>query len=199
MALKSYLPIDRTRQLRAMARVPRPGFADWTGRFGRRIEVPAAWFDPFRWPEGRFIDGPEGNWSTFPVSAGTPRQEFSVLFSTTSKHLSLPFAEDCEHDERSDGFCHQHSSTWWEDDSSDLADAGWQGNISDSNTVKRVRIQPAAPGRKRRGMLGLAQPLDSVPQTLLFGGPYDSLLAQMVVESWLSYSWGYTAGAAYRK
>lgn len=195
-----------------MARVSlgRRSYFDWTPR---RIDVPISWFDPFRWPEGQFKSGPEGNWSTFPISAGTPRQEFDVLFSTTSRHLSLPFAEDCSHDplsdcglsrgahdylgQPSDGFAHEKSSTWWSEDSSDLGDAGWGSNRPDS--VKRVKIQPAQPERRHLGMLGLGQPLKSVPQTLLYSGPYDSLLAEMVVDSWLSYSYSYTAGAAYRK
>jgi hypothetical protein len=181
------------------------------------MEEPHPWMISFRWPRGVFQAGPEGNWSTFPLNVGTPGQDFNVLVSTNTPYLALPFPEYCERNpdpycgssrgalqflgQPSDGFSTLQSSSWIAANKTDVIRVGW--SVDDFNNTDRDIIDVAQPERQFLGMMGLrALPSHTFGYSWL-GIAYldgkDSFLQTLLRNTVVSWTFGYTAGAAYRK
>jgi hypothetical protein len=173
------------------------------------------WMQSYRWPRGVFQSGPEGNWSTFPLNAGTPKQDFNVLVSTNTPYLALPFSNHCAQNptpgcglrrgalpflgQPSGGFSISQSSSWIATNQTDLANAGW--SVQDLNDTRRIRVEVAQPESQLIGTIGL-RALPS-PRYSWIGTAYlqdlDSFLQVVLADTMVSWSFAYTAGAAYRE
>lgn len=173
------------------------------------------WMQSYRWPRGVFQSGPEGNWSTFPLNAGTPNQDFNLLVSTNTPYLALPFSNYCAQNpapgcglrrgalpflgQPSDGFSISQSSSWIATNMTDVAAAGW--GVLGSIDKRRIRVEVAQPESQLMGTIGL-RALPYHRHSWLgtaYLGYMDSFLQTALTDTTVSWSFAYTAGAAYRE
>lgn len=51
---------------------------------------------PFVFAASQYFEGPDGQWSSFVVRAGTPEQSFRVLPSTVTSEIFVPMSGACK-------------------------------------------------------------------------------------------------------
>lgn len=157
--------------------------------------------------------GNDGNWSVIPIQIGSSKEGFQVLVSISSSDTLLPWPDYCSQSnirtcgadrgvDGSDGFLTSNSSSW---NASSSDNQGWDtidlslvgGPVLDQQSI--TGIDSATPFF---GSLGLAPKLSKY-SPLEFSGANSSnssILQTLKTRSTTpSLSFGYLAGAAYRK
>ncbi|KAL9610154.1 MAG: hypothetical protein Q9167_005132 [Letrouitia subvulpina] len=173
-------------------------------------------------PSGKF-SGNDGSWGCHKISVGSPPQDFDVLVSTQIPECWVVLEEGCTESDPSNCtetrgglFDYSKSSTWDKKaifplgteanlgytKNSDNGAYGWDtvelGTVGETNaTLDKQVIAGIATKDFYLGNLGLAaRPLDWTDHTESSPSLLSSLQSQNLIPS-LSY--GYTAGASYRK
>lgn len=184
---------------------------------------------PFSFPPSRSWDGNAGNWSTFIVRIGTPPQDFKILPSTNSHQTWIPVPAGCTFTDppdcgtlrgalpfrgaSSNGSLSNRSSTWIENGVYDLGienhvnltgngDYGYDtvGLGLDNSTGLTLTHQVVAGIATKDFYIGQFG-LGSKPSNFTtYDDPIPSYLKDLVDSKLIpSFSYGYTAGAKYRK
>lgn len=184
---------------------------------------------PFSFPPSQSWGGNAGNWSTFIVRIGTPPQDFKILPSTNSHQTWIPVPAGCTSTDppdcgtlrgalpfrgaSSNGFLSNRSTTWIENGIYDLGienhinltgngDYGYDtvGLGLDNSTRLTLTHQVVAGIATKDFYLGQFG-LGSKPSNFTtYDDPIPSYLKDLVDSNLIpSFSYGYTAGAKYRK
>lgn len=169
--------------------------------------------------------GHDGPWSTFLVKVGTPPQDFQILPATNVQETWVPLPQACATYDPTDcpqlrgagnsskGFDIDKSSTWKEEGIYDLVSERWLGYVGNGlygfDTVElgesrrgrmQVKHQVVAGIVEKNFYLGIFG-LGPKPSNFSdFNDPQPSFMRSLADQDLIpSLSYGYTAGAKYRK
>ena len=184
---------------------------------------------PYVFPPAQYWLGNDGSWSTFIVRVGTPPEEFRVLPATNVQETWIPLPEACttsnfyncthlrgivaNETAAHQGFQLNQSSTWAKEGIYNLLS---EGNLGYSGNGEygfdTVRLGPSSLGGPTLnhqvvagfvtndfflGIFGLGPKPANFSD---FNSPIPSYMSTLVNENIIpSLSYGYTAGAKYRK
>ena len=180
---------------------------------------------PFSWAPSQSWNGNAGSWSTFLIRIGTPPQIFKILPSTNSHQPWVPVPAGCHRTDPpncatlrgavspGNGFKSNKSTTWSEIGLFDLGienpvDLTGQGDFgfdtvglevenSGGPTLTHQVVGGIATDDFYLGQFGLGPKPSNFTN---FTDPIPGYLKNLVVSNVIpSFSYGYTAGAKYRK
>jgi len=186
--------------------------------------IPAPW----SWTPSTYWDGNDGSWNSFIVQVGTPPQDFRILPSTSGQETWVLNPQGCTpedpvdcpyqrgtlpyHGVNSTGF-QSNESTTWRDIGLYTLDAleeqlGYSGNglygfdtvaIGNGSDALKMDSQVVASIADKSYFLGEFGIGPKAINFTTFADPIPNFLANLVSQSRISsFSFGYTAGAAYR-
>ncbi|KAF2024468.1 acid protease [Setomelanomma holmii] len=184
---------------------------------------------PFSFAASQYFEGPDGQWSSFVVRAGTPEQSFRVLPSTVASETCVPLAGACKdgspancpslrgvemyQGKANNGFQAQESSTWHEIGIYQVeARPELRYNASGLYGLDSLGLMIAnsgGPTLQKQVIAGVVNPrfwvgrlgMDVKPSNFSeFENPQRSLIQTLKDENYIpSLSYSYTAGAYYKK
>ncbi|KAH7380033.1 aspartic peptidase domain-containing protein [Pyrenochaeta sp. MPI-SDFR-AT-0127] len=184
---------------------------------------------PISFAASQYFDGNDGKWSTFIVRAGTPEQSFRVLPSTVTSETFLPLAGACKEGapdncpflrgaeiykgKLNTGFQAKDSSTWHEIGIYNVAVRKELGyNASGLYGLDRLGLMVAnsgGPTLEKQVIGGVVNPrlwvgrlgMDVKPSNFSeYENPQRNMMLTLKEEGYIpSLSYGYTAGAYYKK
>jgi hypothetical protein len=181
---------------------------------------------PFVFSSSQAWNGNDGSWSTFIFRVGTPEQTFRFLPSTAGQEVFVPLPEGCTSGDPQDcaasrgvypfrgqqtGFRYNESTTWRQIGVYDLyleRNLGYNGNglygfdtiglmVDGNATFQDLVVAGIATKDFYLGIFGLGPKPSNFSD---FDTPQPSLIQTMKDQKRIpSISFGYTAGASYRK
>ncbi|KAF1842153.1 acid protease [Cucurbitaria berberidis CBS 394.84] len=184
---------------------------------------------PISFAASQYFDGNDGKWSSFVVRAGTPGQSFRVLPSTVTSETFLPLAGACKEDapdnctflrgaemykgKANNGFQVRNSSTWHEIGiygTTAREELGYNASgLYGLDTLGLMIVNSGGPTLESQVIGGVVNPrlwvgrlgMDVKPSNFSeFENPQRSMISTLKEEQYIpSLSYGYTAGAYYKK